>query len=511
MASGQPQFGKYSTVAQYTPTKPSWVPPSHQDRIASYGTYREIYWSHVSTVYKVMNRGLDDLDDPVYVPSSRVMVETINRYVAPRLWFDIDPSTGQENTQILARQTFQALFERERFASRYAANKRDGLITADWLWHIVADPNKPEGSRISLLTVKPESYFPVFEDETVQGGDPYKMVMVLLAEPVQVGDEQQVRVQRYQRGEGEDTLIYSSLEYWKQDEWFLWRYDDEAKTPVSVPLAPTPLPAGIKAFPVYHIPNTAEVGEVFGSSEMRGLEVLQAALNQSATDEDLALALMGIGLYATDEAGAPVNASGVATPWYISPGGVIENSKGLRRVEGITTLVPYTDHINRLEGWMGDATGATDAARGRIEVQEAESGIALQLRLAPTLTRAEEKDQIIKDVHGQMFYDLVQMWFPAYEDINFTDVRVFPVTGDKLPVNRVQEAELVNGLVLAGILSAASARTYLATKGFTGMFDPREGELVLAEKVATAAAEGGDSALEGREGDELEDGDQTDE
>jgi hypothetical protein len=246
---------------------------------------------------------------------------------------------------------------------------------------------------------------------------------------------------------------------------------------------------------------------VFGSSEMRGLEGLQAALNQSAKDEDLALALMGIGLYATDEPGAPVNNQGVATPWYISPGAVIENSKGLRKVEGISTLVPYTDHINRLEGWMGDATGATDAARGRLEVQEAESGIALQLRLSPTLTRAKEKDQIILDVHGQMFHDLVQMWFPAFEQKNFTDVRVFPVAGDKLPVNRKQEVEIANALVLGGIMSAASARQYLVRKGFTDMFDPREGELVLAEKVATAAAEGGDSAPEARESDELADGD----
>lgn len=499
-------FGKYSTVLAYSNELPGWVPDAHKERIASYQLYTEIYWSHVASTYKVMNRGIDEADEPVYVPSSRIMVETINRYVAPRLWFNVEAlatpgqeasTAGSDQAILQAKAAFTALFARERFASRYAANKREGLIKADWLWHIVADPTKPEGTRLSLLTVKPENYFPVFEDETILGGDPDKMVAVVLAELIQVGDEQQVRTQRYVRTVTDQgvTTITSSLETWKTDEWFKWRYDDEVKQPIETITPPTPLPPQITAFPVYHIPNTTEVGEVFGSSEMRGLEVLQAALNQAATDEDLSLALMGLGLYATEEAGSPRDASGKSIPWYIAPGAVLENAKGLHKVEGLTTIVPYTDHVNRLEGYMGDASGSTDAAKGRIEVATAESGVALQLRLAPTLARAEDKDQIIKDVHGQMFFDLATMWFPAFESQDFSSVSVVPTLGDKLPVNRVAEAELVSGLVLGGILSAASARKYLEGKGFAGMFDPAEGELVLAEKVATAAAEVGDGAL----------------
>ncbi len=497
-------FGKYSTILRYSPDLPAWVPPGHQDRIASYALYTEIYWSHVATTYKVMNRGLDSSDEPLYVPSSRIMVDTINRYVAPNLTFTPDPATGTEATQLTAREVFTKLFARERFASRYAANKREGLIKGDWLWHVVADQDKPEGTRISLLAVRPENYFPIFEDETVLGGDPDKMVAVALAELVEIDDEQRVRVQRYDRME--DGTIWSSLQLWKPDEWFKWRYDDEAKEPVQVITPPTPLPAAITAFPVYHVPNTSETGEVFGSSEMRGLEVLQAALNQSATDEDLSLALMGLGLYATEEPGSPTDTQGNSIPWYIAPGAVLENAKGLRKVEGITNVQPYTEHVNRLEGYIGDASGATDAARGRIEVAEAESGIALQLRLAPTLAKAEEKDQIILDVHRQMFYDLVTMWFPSFEGINVTDVTMLPTVGDKLPVNRKTEVDLVNALVLGGILSAASARQYLIKKGFVDMFDPREGDIVLAEKVAIAAAEGGDKTLDVRGAEELPDG-----
>jgi hypothetical protein len=497
----QPAFGQWSSTARFVKNKPSWVPASHQDRIAAYDIYEHIYWSHIDSAYKVMNRGLDADDEPLYVPSSRIMVDTLNRYIGPKLTYAVDPLTGSETTQLAAVQAFQALFARERFDSRYNAAKRQGLIHGDFCWHLMGDPNKPEGTRIRLVPVSAKSYFPVYQDETIQGGDPDTLVMVILAEQVVVGEDLRVRTQRYLRQD--DGTILSTLDLWEPDKWFLWRYDDDEAKPVQTLLPPVTLPPQITAFPVYHVPHRPTPGEVFGNSPMRGLEILQSAVNQSMTDEDLALALMGLGLYTTDQPGSPIDpVTGEARSWMIYPGAVIENGKGLRKVEGISTLAAYNDHIGRLEGYFGDASGATDAARGRLEVAEAESGIALQLRLAPTLALAEEQDAILLDVHRQMFHDLVQMWFPTYEGANFTDVTMLPVLGDKLPVNRAAEVGIVNELVLAGILSAGSARQYLVKKGFTDMFDPREGELVLAEKVAIAAAEGGDTALEDREAQE---------
>lgn len=485
-------FGKYSSISQYTLPAPGWVPPLHQPRVMAYSLYEQIYWSHIDTTYKLMNRGLDSEDQPLYVPSSRIVIDTMDRYVGTGLTFGIDAETGTAATQLLARQTFGNLFARERFSSRFAAAKRGNLLMqGDMVWHLTADPNKPEGSRLSLLTVKPESYFPTTEDELVPGGDPDKIVQVRLVELFLEGDATMARVQLYDRSIDDVGTIYSSLTIWKQDEWF-----KADKNPVSVLVPPTPLPAGITALPVYHVPNGNETGEMFGSSELRGLETLQAALNQSNTDEDLAIALMGLGVFATDEAGSPVGPDGVARFWGMYPGIVIENAHGLRRLEGITTVAPYTDHINRIEGYLADATGATDAARGRIEVNEAESGVALELRLGPTLSKARTKDQIIEDVHAQMFHDLVNMWLPAFEGVNVTDVRVFPQFGDKLPLNRTAEATLISNLYVAGLVSSASARKYLDTHGFAGVFDPAEAELILAEKVAIAAAEGADPAVD---------------
>jgi hypothetical protein len=300
------------------------------------------------------------------------------------------------------------------------------------------------------------------------------------------------RVQTYDRVTSPGTIL-SSLDVWKPEEWF-----DPEKAPQYVVLPPTPLPSQVTAMPVYHIPNGGD-GLEFGVSEMRGLLGLQAAMNQGMTDEDLALALMGIGVFATDESAVTRNEQGEQIPLAMYPGVVLENAKNLRRVDGITSVQPYTDHFGRIEGYMGDATGATDAARGRLEVTEAESGVALQLRLGPTLSKAGEKDRIILDVMAQLFYDLAQMWFPLDPPIvagtavpAFLDVTVLPVLGDKLPVNRKAEAELYSALFVSGLISAASARKALTRVGFE--FDPSEAELMLAEKVATAAAEGGDPA-----------------
>lgn len=488
-------FSQWSDAEQWVNTRPAWVPAQHQSRVAAYGVYEEVFWSHVG-VKKIMNRGLDAADSPLYVPSARVVVDTMDRYVGPGLTFAVNPEIGTPETQVAAKQWFGKLFARERFASRYNAAKRDNLlIKGDMLWHITYDPEKPPGARISLHTVDPSSYFPYFEDELPPGyevpnPDPNRLGVVKLVELFPEGDEIVARVQTYDRV-SQPGAILSSLEVWKQEEWF-----DPEKSPLRVVIPPTPLPPQVPAIPVYHIPNGGN-GLDFGSSEMRGLLTLQAAMNQGVTDEDLALALMGIGVFATDETTTMRNEAGEVVPAFIFPGVILQNAKGLRRVEGVTDVQPYTDHFARLEGYMGDATGATDAARGRMEVTEAESGVALRLRLGPTLAKAAIKDQIITDVHAQMFYDLAQGWAlldPGDGIPAFQDVEVVPMLGEKLPVNRKEAVDLWSTLYVANLVSAASARKALAAVGFE--FDPAEAELLLAEKVALAAAEGGDPAVD---------------
>ena len=65
--------------------------------------------------------------------------------------------------------------------------------------------------------------------------------------------------------------------------------------PTTVLLPPTELPAAITAFPVYHVRNRTEPLNPWGSSELRGLERILAGLTQAVSDEDMALALEGLG------------------------------------------------------------------------------------------------------------------------------------------------------------------------------------------------------------------------
>lgn len=458
----------YSTVAPLFGPPPSWVPVEEQERIQSYLTYEDIYWNRPET-FQLIARGSEN--KPIYVPSGRIIVDTINRYVGTGLDFFVDPNVGTPASQLAAQQAFTALFRREKFKSRYAANKRFGLIRGDWLWHVTANPLKAPGTRISIKAVDPASWFPVFSDE-----DPDRLVKVHLAEQFRTLDGKD-RIKRLTYERLENGLILRSEGIFEVKDWQL------QEVPEAITLAPATLPPQITAFPVYAIKNFEEPQNPYGSSELRGLERIIGAVNQAVSDEDLALALEGLGLYATDGAG-PIDEDGNDVPWTLGPGEVVENAPGFKRINGISSVTPYTDHIKLLMDFMKDASGAGDAAIGKIDVQVAESGVALALHLAPTLAKAEEKDQEIIDVHAQMFFDLVNGWFPAYEGLNFTDVAVLPVLGEKLPRNRKQEVADILLMVDAKVMSLTTARERLGELGFNFAADE---VLRLAQEAALAA------------------------
>lgn len=487
-------FTPYSTVQPWSTSPPAWVPALDQARIMAYQIYEEIYWNHVNTAYKVMTRDTEETN-PIYVPTSRIIVETVNRYVGKGMKVTVAPETGTPESRTEALNQFRMLFARERFNSKYDGNKRYGLIRGDWCWHILADPNKAPGTKLRILPVDPASYFPIPDEN-----DPERIVGVHLAERLLQGDTFVVKRQTYRKED--NGIITSEVSIFEEDAWFA---GDAKAQQVLQPL--TALDARITAIPVYHVPNFYEPGNLWGSSELRGLEVVAAALNQGVTDSDLALALMGLGVYATDQPGSPINPeTGAARDWFIYPGAVIENSKGLRKVEGINTLAPYDSHLGRVWAFMQEAAGANPAAMGKIDVQVAESGVALYLELAPILSKAEEKDRLIEDVHAQMFYDL-QRWLLVYEGINTTDVVMLPAFQDKLPTNRKAEAELVTGLMttIPPVLSAQSARNYLATKGFGEMFAEDEEDRVMVEMQQVASAQQGLDATGERAAEEVAD------
>lgn len=465
----------WSTVAPLITGKPSWIPPLDLERVQSYDQYDDIYWNDNGNL-RILMRGTDDLI--IYVPEARTIVEATQRYVGNGFNFQVDPNTGTPASQEAATLAFTNLFRREAFISQYNDNKRFGLVRGDWCWHITADPNKEQGKRLKIMPVHPGNYFPIFESDVVDGGSPDKIVKVHIAERVVGSDGKPfVRRQTYERDPNNGQIISSCFTF-DEEKWFL-----EGGSPTGTIQPPTYLDPLITTFPIYHIRNRTEPLNPWGSSELRGLERMLAALAQSMSDEDMALALEGLGVYYTESGGQFRDADGTLVDPQLYPGVILRGTK-LNRVQGIGSVQPYGDHIERMVRFLRESSGTPDVAVGKVDAQVAESGIALALQLGPMLAKAAEADQRIIDVHTQMFYDLVQGWFPAYEQMRFIDAVVLPVLGSKIPPNVAAMVTMVSGLVVAGLMSKKTGRENLAAAGIK--FAPDEDARIAAEAEASA-------------------------
>ena len=477
-------FTPYSTARNLMGVLPTWMSEWDAQRITAYQIYEQIYWN-VSDTFKLLQRGTNN--QPIYVPAGRIVIDTTDRYTATGFGYMPDPAFGSTSDQANAALAFKQLFDRERFLSKFAYNKKAGLMRGDWAFHIVADPLKPEGKRISIYTVDPAAIFYVEHPtdlEKVQG--------VHLIEQYVEGDKTYIKRQTYSKGpnpydpEADDGKIWSSLTIQDIEKW-----NDPDGDPVRVEVKPYPLPDIITALPVYHIRNQEESGSLWGSSELRGHERLLAALNQAISDEELSLALDGLGMYATNS--GPPQVNGQDSNWILGPGRVVElNGRGggedkvfFERVDGIGSVEPYTDHIKTIMDFLREGSSTPQIASGAVDVSVAESGIALTLRMSPMLSKTEVKDIGIRDVMVQMFYDL-KAWLQAYEGVNTGEALVAPVFGQKLPVNVEEEVGRILKMVEAKVASPQWARTELAKYGYE--FAADEDALIAAATASVAAA-----------------------
>jgi hypothetical protein len=317
--------------------------------------------------------------------------------------------------------------------------------------------------------------------------DPDQIIAVHIVEQV-LDDEDNtfIRRQTYQKGadpvnnNGSDTTIYNSIGLFDTEAW--QALDDKAITVVK-PL--TPLPSQITAIPVYHIRNIETPGDPFGSSELRGFERIFAAVNQAVSDEELALALEGLGMYETD-GGPPRDENGRITDWILGPGRVVEHGMGttFKRINGVSSVQPVQDHLAFMINALKEATAVSDAATGKVDVSVAESGIALMLQLGPMLSKVEVREEPITDVHTQMFWDL-RAFMAAYEGFQTVCIPL-PVWGSSIPTNRKQIMEEVLQIVGAGLADTEWGRERLGELGYT--FDSGMDGRVLDEQAARAAA-----------------------
>lgn len=464
-------FTPYSSALEFFGKKADWVSSDDdQDRIRAYELYDKMYWTEPGT-YLLQKRGEDDRE--VQIPSSRKIVEATNQFLAKEFDYVVENSSGTPDEQKQADEWFKALFKREKFKAKFGAFKRNMVKRGDAIFHIKADDTKEVGKRISILEVDAAHYFPIWnEDET-------RLLGVHLAEKIKDprdkdGKKYIVRRQSYYRpSEDRDpNWVTSELTYWEIDAWDDRHLEDEELKQVT--------DSGLESFekvledipviPVYHCLNIRWGSWLFGVSELRGLEMAIAAVNQSLSDEDLTLVTQGLGVYWTN-AGPPKDAEGNEAALEIGPGVVLEVPDGnsVGRLSGVTSTAPFLEHMRFILDETNSALGVSGAAAGKVDVAVAESGIALYLQLGPLLAKNEEKEQELLGTMDQMFYDIAQYWGPAFDEAAFLkNVVISSVVGDPVPVNRTAVMTEVITLHDANLILTEMAIEAIATKlGYT--------------------------------------------
>jgi hypothetical protein len=455
---------KYETIKNLIGAKrPSWIADSTESlRVASYDVYEDMYWS-IGSAFKLLERGTDN--KPVYLPKPKTIVETLHRYMANSLQITIDENFGTESERQKGMLLMTDLLRRERFYSKFSNEKRFGIMRGDWAFHLLADDDLPPGSRLSIHTVQPRNLFKITSEDNTD-----EVVGYDVATYFEESGKGFVRRLTYMKESGTSGPSPITVEesIYESTNWGGPGMDREKAKPLQRTIPLKLLPKEIDQLPIYHIRNFEESGDAWGSSELRGFEDVLAAINQTATDEQLTLALEGLGVYVTDT-GQPIDEdTDEVIPWNLGPGRVVEIDTGGRfeRVTGVSSITPMLEHIAMMDRNLDEATGQPDIAKGNVEVAVAESGVALGIRFGPMISRSEEKELTVTDVLVNMFFDL-RKWNRAYEGgSDIENVRFIPKYGDKIPPNKQQMFDNVILMIQSGIIDTSTGRGMLRELGY---------------------------------------------
>jgi hypothetical protein len=464
-------FTPYSTLGPLMSEKPSWVQEMDQERLASYSVYDQIYWNWDKAL-KLALQGSNSA--PLLIPSARTIADETSHYLLKGLTVETEDPESEFGLWM------SDFLKRERFYTRMHEGKHSGVIKGDWLYHITADDEKPDGRKVSLTTIDPGSYFPYYADD-----DPDQLMAVDLANLV-VMEGGRVRVHRLRYSYPADTdgnieligdvrRVIREEAIYEQEGW----WNGQAAKVFNVILKEELLPENINTIPVYHFRNIGSQGDPFGSSEIRGFETLVRGLNQTASDEEITLALDGIGIWVTDE-GRPEGG------WSVGPGEVMEVSEGkhFSRAEGVRSIKPMLDHLEMVRHSLYQGSHTFDAQG--IDVQIAESGVALAIKFMPTLAKIEQRDQEGLAILENLFFDL-RGWFVDYEGQDFREDILNLVLGQKLPTNRKETLNELNNMLDRKVISRAYFREQMAVRMGYQFPDNIEKDIIAEEKELAEA------------------------
>jgi hypothetical protein len=481
----------YSVVKTLAKQVPAWVNDDDDAlRVAAYDAYLDMY-RNVPATFALVFRGEED--HPIYVPSAKRIVEATNRYLGLGWKWTVSSASTNAADVLAATDALTAMFKRERMTSRYNSVKRNSLRKGDAILHITWNGLMPPGQQVCIHEVDARNYFPIADPTNAE-----RVIGCYITELVFGDDGKTQLARRLAYTINDNGTIHTQLGFFEQTGW-----DDRWIGHPAIKPAPAPesynvpafnallsgfdLPPSVTSIPVYHYKNAAEGGEPFGTSEVAGVETIIAALNQGASDEDVILALQGLGLYVTDST-RPVNSSGEESDWVIAPGMVLELQTGTKfdRVSGVASVAPLQEHLSYLGARMDESAGLSKVAVGNVDVQIAQSGVALRLDMAPILAKNAEKEEDLKAFLDKFMTDLMFMWMPLDGFTPAQDLSVTNTFGDPLPKDRAGIIAEITALVAAGLMSKAFAVQYLKEQlGFD--FPPTMLDDISAEADAVSA------------------------
>lgn len=486
-------------VRQYSSAEPFYgyakpalaVSEEDKARLSAYHFYEDAYHNRPEA-FELTIRGDEGDSEPIYLPSAKKIIEATNRFLAINFEYLIG-EFGDDAAKARVNTYMRNLFRREGILQKFINNKRYLLIRGDSLFHITADDTKPEGRRISVHELHPGNYFPIEDPNNVN-----RLLGCHICEIVKDprdAEKEVVKRQTYRRvvdDDGNPTgRITSELSLWEMGAW-----DDRTLEPgdlkkVSSIKDEFELPEQITTVPVYHVKNNPLPGETFGNSQLSGIETVMRAINQSATDEDLTLVMQGLGMYWTN-AGPPQNDDGSTAPWNLGPGQVVEVGEGQQfgRVTGVSSVAPFTEHMTFIDGYALNAIGIPEIATGKVDVQVAESGIALKFQLSPILAANGEKEGDILMESDHMLWDITHQWMPAFEGIDFPEVEVVSVVGDPVPQNREAAIQEVLLLFTSGVVPLEIVHAKLKEFGYE--LSAGDVQKVIEQQRKLAIAKNGD-------------------
>lgn len=457
----------YSTAMQFVTDKPTWLNEYDAQRLAAYNLYESMFRNSPDQLTLLL-RGADD--KPIFVPTAKKLVNTFARYVLRDYGIEVvaadNPETGETATPsdedvATAEAAFGKLLKRTRFITRLAAAKKQGLYMGDFVFYVQADPMRAPGSRIELRSIDPRTYFPMFSDwdiEKVVGGQ-------IIEQYLTDDNKPYLRVLRFVTSSsplhpnydpnnvwGNTQPIARDLRYLSLEDWETQPkpFTDPINQPPAMPLELVP---GIFHLPLYHIRVNEEPANPFGVSILSGIESVVAGINQAWTDEDMALAMAGLGMYWTNS-GSPVDGTtGEPVDWQLGPSRVVEvgADKTFNRVTGVPSVEPSQNHIQALDSETQQTLGINDVATGEADPAVAESGVALAIRMGPLLDATGELDTAACEVLDQMWYNMRE-FFAVYEQIQMLNVTAISSLGDKLPIDRDKRFAELKDMFLDGVI-----------------------------------------------------------